>query len=215
VSSALNELTRSGYDLERIREIAQNIEAQIISVPTGCQDYYPAMYGGIGAIELSPAGIKRIALPVDAGELERRTVLAYTGKPRNSGINNWEVMKAHIDGDPQVFQNFEEIAAIAFALRASLEKRDWTETARLIREEWSHRRKNAPAITTDLIDHLIEITRAEGAQAAKVCGAGGGGCVFFLVEPDAKQRVAAAIENAGAQVLPVQVARRGLQLSVS
>ena len=75
-------------------------------------------------------------------------VLAYTGKPRNSGINNWEVTKAHIDGDQQVFKNFDRIAAIAHALRGALERADWNEVARLIREEWSHRRKNAPGITT-------------------------------------------------------------------
>ena len=57
VSSALNRLTGAGHTLEKLREIAQNIEAQIIRVPTGCQDYYPAMYGGVSAVELTEAGI--------------------------------------------------------------------------------------------------------------------------------------------------------------
>jgi len=39
-----------------------------------------------------------VALPVDPADLERRLVLAYTGASRNSGINNWDVMKRHIDG---------------------------------------------------------------------------------------------------------------------
>src|SRR5216117_262323 len=38
VASALNKLTRAGYPIEKLREIAQNIEAQIIGVPTGAQD---------------------------------------------------------------------------------------------------------------------------------------------------------------------------------
>src|SRR5580700_6870965 len=59
VASALNKLTRRKYSLEKIREIAQNVEAQVIRVPTGSQDYYPAMYGGVSAIELGPAGIRR------------------------------------------------------------------------------------------------------------------------------------------------------------
>ena len=59
ISSALNRLTGSGYNIEKIREIAQNIEAQIIKVPTGCQDYYPAMYGGVSAIDLTAAGLIR------------------------------------------------------------------------------------------------------------------------------------------------------------
>src|SRR5438105_4092129 len=41
LSSALNRLNGAGYSIEKIREIGQNIEAQIIRVPTGAQDYYP------------------------------------------------------------------------------------------------------------------------------------------------------------------------------
>ena len=51
-------------------------------------------------------------------------------------------------------------------------------------------------------------------MGAKVCGAGGGGCVLFLVEPKAKQRVAALIEDEGATVLPVRVARRGVAVRI-
>src|SRR6185436_5516655 len=52
IVSALNKLTKSGYPIEKLREIAQHIEAQIINVPTGAQAYSPAMYGGVSAIEL-------------------------------------------------------------------------------------------------------------------------------------------------------------------
>lgn len=210
--SAFNKLCGTGHKIETVREIAQNIEAQIISVPTGCQDYYPAMYGGVSAIELSPAGLFRKEIPVDKAELNRRFVLAYTGKPRNSGINNWEVMKAHINGDKAVYRNFNRIVAIANGMRSALEKSDWKETARLLREEWSFRRKNAPGISTELIDHLVETARKNGANAAKVCGAGGGGCVVFLCEPDARERVAASIEKEGGTVLPVSVSPKGVSV---
>ena len=213
--SALNRLTAAKHPLEKLREICQNIEAQIIRVPTGAQDYYPAMYGGINAIELGPAGIRRVALPVNPEDLNRRIVLAYTGVPRNSGVNNWEVTKAHIDGHKHVHRNFDKIAAIANGMRRALEQSDWAEMGRLLREEWSHRRKNAPGISTPLIDRLISVTRQAGAIAAKVCGAGGGGCVLFLVEPEAKARVAAAIERESATVLPVRVATRGVHLKIA
>src|ERR1700681_1199664 len=146
LSAALNRMTGAGHSIEKLREIAQNIEAQIIRVPTGAQDYYPAMYGGVSAIELGPAGIRRSEIPVDLDDFSERIVLAYTGVPRNSGINNWEVTKAYIDGDRRVHRNFEQITAIACAMRVALEKADWKETGRLLREEWSHRRKNAPGI---------------------------------------------------------------------
>ncbi|MEX2264875.1 MAG: hypothetical protein WD696_23170 [Bryobacteraceae bacterium] len=214
VASALNRLTGSGYKIEKLREISQNIEAQIIRVPTGAQDYYPAMYGAVGAIELSELGVVRKPVNVDLDDLNQRIVLAYTGEPRNSGINNWEVMKAHIDGDRKVFRNFEQIAAIAQAMRAALEKMDWDEAGRLLREEWSHRRRNAPGIATPLIDRLVQVTRRAGASGAKVCGAGGGGCVIFLAERGARDKVSKAIEREGASVLPVKVAPRGVEVRV-
>src|SRR5579864_6731979 len=59
VSFALAVITERNLTLEQMRVIAQNIEAQIISVPTGCQDYYPALYGGVSAIHLNADGIHR------------------------------------------------------------------------------------------------------------------------------------------------------------
>ncbi len=105
-ASALNRLTGAGHGPEKIREIAQNVEAQIIRVPAGVQDYYPALYAGVSAIELGPAGVRRVAIPVDLDDFNQRIVLCYTGAPRNSGINNWEVTKAYINGDRKVQRNF-------------------------------------------------------------------------------------------------------------
>src|SRR5437773_7816508 len=113
VSSALNRLTGAGHKLEKLREIAQNVEAQIIRVPTGAQDYYPAMYGGVSAIELGPGGIHRVEMKVDLEDFNERIVLAYTGAPRNSGVNNWEVTKAYLDGNRKVVRNYAPITEIA------------------------------------------------------------------------------------------------------
>jgi D-glycero-alpha-D-manno-heptose-7-phosphate kinase len=213
--SALNRYCKTGYGPEKLREIAQNIEAQVIRVPTGCQDYYPALYGGLSAVHLTEAGIRREEVAVDAAELNSRFVLVYTGKPRKSGINNWEVTKLHIDGDRQVWKNFARIAAISHAMRGALARADWAETARLLGEEWLHRRKNVPGITTDTIDHLMKAAKRSGARAAKVCGAGGGGCVVFLCEPDARAAVVSTLEKNGATVLPVEVACHGVTVKVT
>ena len=88
------------------------------------------------------------------------------------------------------------------------------EVARLLREEWKLRRTNAPGITTPLIDKLIAVAAKNGGLAAKVCGAGGGGCVIFLAEDGARSRVATAIGENGGHVLPLQVARNGLRVIV-
>jgi D-glycero-alpha-D-manno-heptose-7-phosphate kinase len=145
-------------------------------------------------------------------EIESRFVLAYTGAPRKSGINNWEVFKAHINGDRHVFRNFERISEIARAMHHALARGEWEDVARLLREEWKLRRTNAPGITTPLIDKLVAVAARHGGKAAKACGAGGGGCAIFLVEKGAASRVATAIGDNGGHVLPLQVARDGVRL---
>jgi D-glycero-alpha-D-manno-heptose-7-phosphate kinase len=212
-TAALGRFTDRNLTLEQMRVIAQNIEAQIINVPTGCQDYYPALYGGVSAIHLNADGIHRESVPVAPEEIESRFVLAYTGAPRQSGINNWEVFKAHINGDKRVFRNFERIADIAQCMYQALLHAQWPEVARLLREEWKLRRTNAPGITTPLIDKLIAVAGRNGGQGAKVCGAGGGGCVIFLVEKGAASRVATAVGDAGGRVLPLQLSRDGLRFA--
>jgi len=212
-TAALARFTGRDLDFDKMRVIAQNIEAQIIKVPTGCQDYYPALYGGVNAIYLDPDGVRRAPVPVAPEEIELRFVLAYTGVPRQSGINNWEVFKAHVNGDKQVFGNLERIAAIARAMHQAFLRHDWEDIGRLLREEWKLRRTNAKGITTPLIDKLIALAARNGGRAAKVCGAGGGGCVLFMVEEGAKESVSQAIAQGGGRILEVKVAREGLRVS--
>ena len=69
-ASALNRFTGSGHGPEKIREIAQNVEAQIIRVPTGVQDYYPALYGGVSAIELRADGMHRAGIASRSGRFQ-------------------------------------------------------------------------------------------------------------------------------------------------
>ena len=111
-------------------------------------------------------------------------MLAYTGATRNSGINNWEVTKRHIDGDRDVQQRFARIRDIAGAMRDALERGAWSEVGRQIAEEWENRKGLAPGVTTPEIDAILAAARDAGAFGGKVCGAGGGGCLFCLGEPE-------------------------------
>ena len=215
ICAALDRLTGARLKLEDWIHISRDAEAIVIRVPTGTQDHYPAAYGGAGVLHLTPGSERREALRVDLDELERRLVLAYTGKPRQSGINNWEVMKAHLDGDPRVRRNFSEIAAVAREMRTALERGRWSEVGRLVRHEWSFRRRNLPGISTPTIDRIISTTRRVGALGGKVCGAGGGGCLALVIEPEGRARVESAVTAAGGQVLPIRIDRKGVQVKVS
>src|SRR5437588_10099171 len=212
-TAALARFTDRNLTLEQIRVIAQNVEAQVIRVPTGCQDYYPALYGGVSAIHLDADGIHREVIGIAAEEIDRRFVLAYTGAPRQSGINNWEVFKAHINGDRRIFRNFDRISRIAQSMHQAVADADWQNVARLMRDEWKLRKTNAPGITTPLIEKTVSAAMQNGALSAKVCGAGGGGCVVFLTEPESREKVAEAIRKSGCHVLPAKVATEGLRIT--
>ena len=211
--------TRSRPTQDKIRPgrhqwiaLVRDIEARVLGVPTGEQDHYPAVYGGASAIHLEAVRTWREALRMPREELESRLVLVYTGKPRKSGINNWEVLKNYIDGDRGLRRNFEEIAAAARDMREALLKRDWRAVAEAMRRDAEARRKNSPGIETPFIRKLAAAGKRRGAVAAKVCGAGGGGCVVFLCEPRRRGEVASALASAGATLLPFRVATKGVRV---
>jgi len=211
VGAAFARATGQAIGGEALLEVVKNVECQTINVPTGLQDYRPALYGGTAALELRVDGPRRVALPVPASELERRIVLCYTGAPRNSGTNNWEITRRHLDGDRFIFDCFERIRDTAVAMRAALERGDWDAVAGALREEWANRTRLAPGVTTPAIDALLGAAGNAGATAGKVCGAGGGGCLFCLVPPDRRDAVAGALEAGGARVLPFSIETEGLQ----
>ena len=207
---ALNKLAGDRYEKRQFIGIAANIETTVIKVPAGLQDYYPAFYGSTSCIHLDPDGVDREHLAIDEGEIEHRFVICYTGEPRHSGINNWEVFKRHIDRDQEVFAIFERIRDAAVQMRAALLANDWSAVAETMRTAYPNRKRLAPGITTPHMDHLVEKALANGAEAAKVCGAGGGGCIAFLCAEGRKPEVERALVEAGGEILKWEVAREGL-----
>lgn len=198
---------------ESLIELALDLEAQVLGVPTGAQDYRPATYGGVAALELGPGGVTRSPLRVDVEALASRIVLVYTEQSRDSGINNWEITKRRIDGDPAVTSLFDEIRDVALGMRRALEAERWDEVARHLALEWDLRKRLAPGVSTARLDALIRCGRRAGADAAKVCGAGGGGCLLFLAPPDRAGTVRGALAEAGAHVLDCRIDTRGLRVS--
>ena len=210
VCGAMRAWTGAPLDDQTLLQIAMNVEAQAIAVPTGVQDYRPALYGGIAAVELGADGVRRVALDVDPVDLERHLVLAYTGAPRNSGTNNWEITKRHIDGDRRVFDCFERIRDTAVAMRQALSRGDWQQVGRQIAAEWENRKRLAPGVTTPAIDDLIARAQAAGAIAGKTCGAGGGGCLICFGEPARTPAIREALAAGGASILDFHIEREGL-----
>ena len=210
---ALNHLVGSRYAPDKFIPIAANVETQVIRVPAGFQDYYSAQYGGVSAIHFRSDGIKREALDIDTETLENRIVVCYTGEPRNSGTNNWEITKRHIDGDVETFAIFEGIRDSSLDVREALLSNDWQNVGEILKSAHPRRRSLSPNITTAQMDLLIKTAEANGAIAAKVCGAGGGGCIAFFCEEGQKSNVEKALaEEKDAEVLSWSLCREGLTI---
>ena len=208
---ALNRLVGDRYPARKFIMIAANVETTVIRVPAGFQDYYGAFYGGANFIRFGADGVRQEHIEVSAEELERRVVILYTGEPRLSGTNNWEIFKNHIDGDRTLFDLFEGIRDSANAMRTALSSNDWGRVATVMRDAYPNRKRLAPNVTTPHMERLVETALGSGALAAKVCGAGGGGCIAFLCEDGAKDSVERALAaEEGAEVLKWNFARDGL-----
>ena len=208
---ALNRLIGDRYDEGSFIGIAANVETTVIKVPAGIQDYYPALYGSASCIHLRADGVEREYLAIEEEEIDRRFVICYTGQPRLSGINNWEMFKRHINGDAEVFEIFERIRDAAEQMRDALLASDWDAVGEIMRAAYPNRKRLAPNITTPHMDAIVEKALANGAEGAKVCGAGGGGCIAFLCADGRKQDLERALATeAGAEILNWKVSREGL-----
>ena len=213
---ALNKLVGDRYTPDRFVQIAANVECQVIEVPTGFQDYYSAQFGGVACIHFSPAGIEREKLDIDVTTLESRIAVCYAGEPHDSGTNNWEITKRHIDGDRELFELFEGIRDTSLKMREALKENDWDAVGQILAEAHPQRKKLSPNITTPQMDHLIKVALANGAIAPKVCGAGGGGCIAFYCEQGRRQDVETALAaQQGAKVLDWNVHPQGLIVKLS
>ena len=102
LASALDRYVSRGLPPLELLALTRSIETQVLRIPTGEQDYHPALHGGILALHYTVEGTRVERLDVDAGELRQRAVLVYTGVSRSSGVSNWDMLKRHLDGDRAV-----------------------------------------------------------------------------------------------------------------
>ncbi len=213
---ALNRLVGNRYEERKFITIAANIETTVIRVPAGFQDYYSALYGSTSCVHFRAEGIQREALRIDEAKLQNRIAICYTGEPRLSGTNNWEILKRHIDGDPELFVLFNGIRDSAQHMRAALLANDWSAVSETMRAAYPNRKRLAPGVTTPQMERLVETALANGAEAAKVCGAGGGGCIAFLCAEGRKAEVEQALNaEEGAEILNWEFSREGLIVTES
>ncbi len=199
----------------RLAALGRDLEARMMSLPTGVQDHYPGLLGGVLEILYRPGEEVVERLPVDLEALGESLVVAYTGRSHFSAGQNWDVVRRRLDGEPETVELFSGIAAAATGMAAALRAGDLAEAGEQMAREWSFRRRLAPGVSTETIEELLERGREAGAWGGKACGAGGGGSIALLCPPDRRVAVSealAAVAGAGVEILAARPTSRRLEI---
>ena len=187
---------------ERVNQIAYEAEKAYAGNPSGI-DNTAATFGGLMWFKKNLTGgantIERISIkkPVEI-------VIGSTGKVANT--------KAMVEGvaerkqkNPQKYDSlFKQAEALSYAGRKALEAYDLKKVGALMNE--NHRLLQASEVSSRELDLLVDIARKHGAFGAKLTGGGGGGCMTALTPTrELQEKVAAAIEKEGYEVLRTKI----------
>ncbi len=211
---ALESLSPRGLTgVDRV-DFVRDVETRVLEKPAGVQDYYPPLEGGIHVIRFLAGRTTALRLPADAETWERHLTLFDSGVSHSSGMNNWQILRARLEGDRAVAENLESVRRAAAAMSEAIRTSDFAGMGAALRREWEARRRLAPVVSTPLIERAIAAALEAGAWGGKACGAGGGGCVVFLSAPDSTGAVRRALGAIGeGSLVPVRVVEEGLRVN--
>jgi D-glycero-alpha-D-manno-heptose-7-phosphate kinase len=211
---ALGQAVGQDHRAKGVLKLAQDLETRLLRTPTGYQDYYPPFYGGCLALEGLPGSVATEHFhDVDLGALAARLRLVYTGEPHHSGITNWGVVKAFLEGRAHAVASLEGIAANARRVREALRAGDVDAALEGAVEDGALRKRMAPRISTPTLKAIDQAARKAGALGTKILGAGGGGCLLVVLGPDTDPvALDGALAAGPGECLPLRLAADGLSL---
>lgn len=186
---AFMKMEEQTWSVAQMVTLASNLEAQALMTPTGTQDYLPAIQGGLNLISYDMDGFNCELHPLAEKVFLEQMLLVYTGKAHHSGLNNWQILQSVVNGDKKVLSALREIQQISQNLYNLIKGNKWAQIKSPIDSEYRARIKLSEAILTPEIVTLREIALESGAQAVKICGAGGGGTVLIWCPPETRAKV--------------------------
>jgi len=180
----------------QLAEEACHIEIDILGQPIGRQDQYAAAFGGLNLFTFRPGGsvtVEPQSLPVRVlSQLFESMMLFWTGHQRDSSSVLTEQQK-------NVGEHVADLTAIrdqAFELQGILRN---TPTSRdigqLVHRGWLLKRGLASSVSNAEIDAWYERAMAGGACGGKIAGAGNGGFLLMIAEPDSRAAVRQALSE--------------------
>ena len=180
----------------QLAEEAAQVEIDILKRPMGKQDHYAAAYGGLNFFRFNPGGgvtVEPQQLPKGGlGDLFDHILMFWTGLTRDSS----SVLSEQKSNTARKMEHLRLMREHARQLQTLLHDGfDPLAFGRLLDETWQLKRQLASGITNSQIDTWYCRAREAGALGGKVCGAGGGGFLLFIVPPERQDAVRRALDN--------------------
>ena len=199
---------------EEVAGLGFELEAREAGLPGGRQDQYSAALGGFNRLTFKGEAVGIEPLPLDPAflaELERRTVICYTGRSRVSGDTIARVMAAYDRGDGAVTGALRRLASLAREMADALIAADLVRVGRLLTANWVAQQQLDTQMATGEMRALEAAVTAAGTLGGKAAGAGAGGCMFFLAGDDVAA-VREAAQASGATLLAAGWASTGVEV---
>jgi D-glycero-alpha-D-manno-heptose-7-phosphate kinase len=170
---------------------AIRIEQDVLNESVGCQDQVWAAFGGFNRIDFTPEGDFRVTpIILKAArreEFAKSLMLCFTGFSRFS--SDFAKDQLHnIKHRTAQLRSMQSMVDVAMDILTN-DRTPLTELGKLLHEAWRVKRELADSVSNRQIDDIYEAGRAAGAIGGKLLGAGGGGFMLFLVEPEQREAV--------------------------
>jgi len=196
-----------------VAQLAYDIERKDLKLAGGKQDQYAAAFGGFNFMEFY-ADNRVIVNPLRIkdwvrAELEASLVLYFTGVSRASA-DIIDRQARNIDAhDHDSTEATHQLKDEAIRMKECVLKGDLRGLEATMQAGWEAKKRMASGITNPLIDRMEQIAFAHGARAAKVSGAGGGGFMMFLCDPERRIDLSRALLAEGGSILDFHFTHQG------
>jgi D-glycero-alpha-D-manno-heptose-7-phosphate kinase len=215
---AIVEVFRAALDLPLgrydIAHLAYAIERFDLKLPGGKQDQYASAFGGVNFIEFLPDD-RVVVNPLRLNDavlldLQSAMIVCFSGQARQSQQVINEQVSAIAGHEDTAIQNFHRLKDDAFAMKMALLRGDLREAGTILDRSWLAKKGTAANVSNPLIERLLEVGHRNGAFAGKISGAGGGGFIVFLAEPESKPVLMRSLDEAGGKSDPVILTSGGV-----
>ena len=177
-----------------LAESACDIEINKLNQPSGKQDQYISVYGGISEFKINKNGKvhpKTLNLKNEIiDKLEDNLLLYFTGFSRNSSKILKEQNKKTILKNKEIISNLDFVKNLAGEIKKSLIEGDLKNFGNLMNEHWEYKLSRSKNMTNKIINDCYNYALKNGAIGGKIVGAGGGGFLLFYTETPSKLRKA-------------------------